>query len=642
MNVSPTPDGGTVGFTDGTLGITGCRAALVDANGNATCQTTYSAAGSHPITATYSGDADFQAAQSAPMTQTVAKAATTIALESSGDPSEAGAQVTYMATVSPTPAGGTVAFTDAGTAIPGCGAVPVDGAGTAACPATYPGVGAHAVTAAYSGDASLQASASATVTQTVGSAATTTIGASSSNPSAAGRQVTYTATVSPIPAGGTVAFTDGGTAIPGCAAVAVDGGGRATCPATYAGVGTHRITATYSGDANDRGSSSAGLSQAVGPAASATTLTSSGDPSQVGAQVTYTAAVAPIPAGGTVAFADGVAGIAGCGAVPVDAGGDATCQVTYPAVGDNSIVATYSGDPNTRGSTSSALGQTVAAALTTIALSSATNPSAAGASATYTATVSPIPTGGTVAFTDAGTTIPGCGALAVDGGGQATCAATYPAVGSHSIVAAYSGDGLHGASTSPTLTQRVAAAATVTALHSSGDPSNAGGHVTYTANISPAPGGGTIAFTDTGAPIPGCAAVAVDGNGNATCQATYQRVGAHPVTAAYSGDADFQGSASPVLIQTVAAAATTTALASSGDPSAAGGQVTYTATVAPTPDSGTVGFTEGGGALSGCAAVAVDGKGAATCRATYADVGSHRITAAYSVTRTSRHRRRRR
>jgi hypothetical protein len=48
--------------------------------------------------------------------------------------------------------------------------------------------------------------------------ATATALASSPDPSAAGKAVTYTATVSPAPDGGTVAFTDGTTAIPGCGA----------------------------------------------------------------------------------------------------------------------------------------------------------------------------------------------------------------------------------------------------------------------------------------------------------------------------------------------------------------------------------------------------------------------------------------
>src|SRR5215471_518408 len=70
--VSPVPDGGTVAFTDGTTPITGCGAQPVISTGTATCQVTYTAAGSHTITAAYFGDAAFTASTSAALTQQVA------------------------------------------------------------------------------------------------------------------------------------------------------------------------------------------------------------------------------------------------------------------------------------------------------------------------------------------------------------------------------------------------------------------------------------------------------------------------------------------------------------------------------------------------------------------------------------------
>jgi Bacterial Ig-like domain (group 3) len=92
---------------------------------------------------------------------------TATTLNSGATPSIAGAVVTYAATVRPAPGGGTVAFTDGTTPVPGCGAQPVDNAGTATCQVAYPGAGAHAITAAYSGDARHAASTSAALTQQV-------------------------------------------------------------------------------------------------------------------------------------------------------------------------------------------------------------------------------------------------------------------------------------------------------------------------------------------------------------------------------------------------------------------------------------------------------------------------------------------
>jgi hypothetical protein len=77
--------------------------------------------------------------------------------------------------------------------------------------------------------------------------------------------------------------------------------------------------------------------------------------------VTYTATVTPTNTGasqpsGTIAFSDGGSPITGCAARPLTAGSPsptATCTITYPAAGSHTITATYTGDPNFTGSTSS-------------------------------------------------------------------------------------------------------------------------------------------------------------------------------------------------------------------------------------------------------------------------------------------------
>ena len=95
------------------------------------------------------------------------------------------------------------------------------------------------------------------------------------------------------------------------------------------------------------------------------------------------------------------------------------------------------------------------ASSTTTALATSKSPSTAGDQVGFTATVSPTPDGGTVAFTDGGDTIGGCAAVPVTAAGQASCQVTYPAAGSHSIVAGYSGDAGFASSNSPTLAQVV-------------------------------------------------------------------------------------------------------------------------------------------------------------------------------------------
>jgi hypothetical protein len=300
--------------------------------------------------------------------------------------------------------------------------------------------------------------ASVTISYTLPITATSTTLASSANPSVAGQPVTYTATVSPVPDGGTVAFTDGGAAIGGCGAQPVDTStGTAVCQVTYAGSGSHSITAGYSGDALFAPGTSAALTQTVSQASTATTVTSSANPSVSGQSVTFTATVSPVSPGagtptGTVTFSDGGTLL---GAEGLNGSGTATFTTTALAAGDHEITAAYGGDANFAASTSAALTQTVSKIVTATTVASSANPSIPGQAVTYTATVSPAPDGGPVAFTDGGTAIAGCAAQPVNSSGQATCQVTYTATGSHAITAAYSGDAVYAGSTSAPLTQNV-------------------------------------------------------------------------------------------------------------------------------------------------------------------------------------------
>jgi Bacterial Ig-like domain (group 3) len=83
------------------------------------------------------------------------------------------------------------------------------------------------------------------------------------------------------------------------------------------------------------------------------------------------------------------------------------------------------------------------------------------------------------------------------------------------------------------------------------------------------------------------------------------------------------------IYRATSSTSTGTSLASSANPSTPGQQVTYTATVTPAPNGGTVSFTDDGVEISGCTAV-TPVAGAAQCRATYAAAGSHTIEATYS------------
>lgn len=97
-------------------------------------------------------------------------------------------------------------------------------------------------------------------------------------------------------------------------------------------------------------------------------------------------------------------------------------------------------------------------ASTTTAVIGAPNPSLAGASTTFTATVNGAGPTGTVSFTDNGASIFGCSAVALSGSGNtvsAACTTNALLSGSHAILAAYSGDSGNAPSTSASLMQTV-------------------------------------------------------------------------------------------------------------------------------------------------------------------------------------------
>ncbi len=102
--------------------------------------------------------------------------------------------------------------------------------------------------------------AGAAVASTSGLPSTTTTLATSGSPAVAGTNVTFTATVTGTNPTGSVTFVSDGSAL--CSGVTLVSG-AASCSTSSLSVGTHSIVASYGGDANNAGSSSATLSQVI-------------------------------------------------------------------------------------------------------------------------------------------------------------------------------------------------------------------------------------------------------------------------------------------------------------------------------------------------------------------------------------------
>ena len=241
---------------------------------------------------------------------------------------------------------------------------------------------------------------------------TTTAVSSSPNPSVSGQTVTFSATVTnPFGGGstptGTVTFLDGATSL---GTASLNGSGLATFTVSSLTVGSHTITANYSGDTNygaDAGSDSTSP-QVVNKASSSTTVSSTPNASVFGQAVTFTATVAAVAPGagtptGTVTFTEGASTLAAN--VALSGSAQATFTTSSLSVASHTVTASYSGDGNflSGSGTDAASPQVVNKASSAITVSSTANPSVFGQVVTFTATVAAVSPGsgtptGTVTF----------------------------------------------------------------------------------------------------------------------------------------------------------------------------------------------------------------------------------------------------
>ena len=553
------------------------------------------------------------------------------------NPSNFGGNVSLTATVT-TGAGtgtltGTVTFLDGTTTLATKLALNTAGqvnAGTSTYTLATLAVGAHAITAVYSGDTLHFASTSAVMTQTVNESTKTQL-TSGANPAGLGASVTLTAVVSPSNGGGvipdgTVTFSDGTTVL---TTATLDGTGTATFTTSTLANGVHDITAVYSGDATNflLGSTSNKLVQAV-VAPSSAFLASSANPAGYGTPVTLTAIVTPggsLTPTGAVVLLDGVTTI-GTGTL---SGNPATAQITLSnlATGSHTITAHYDGDTANGVSTSPAVLEVITQEATTTTLAANPNPGVSGKPVVLTATVKPTagtetPTG-KVTFTDGATTL---GSSNLGAGGTATLSVTLTG-GAHALVATYAGDTNNTGSASSSMAFNVQLAATTTVLSAAPNPAAVLSAVTLKAVVA-GNGGmptGKVTFAADGTTI---GTATVDGTGTATLTYSTLAVGTHALTATYGGDVNDGVSTSSAVSEVVDPIATVTALSSSSSGGAPPQVVLVAVVVAVSgpPPAGTVTFMNGATKIG---QATLNASGAASYTPNLAP-GTYSITAVYS------------
>jgi len=631
---------GMVTFLDGTQSL---GTSPLNALGQATLATRGLAVGTHTITARYLENGEFGGSTSPPVSETVFKPTTTTTLTSSSNPAKVGQAVIFTARVGGLAAGapaGTVTFLDGATAL---GTVALNAQRTATWRTTTLAAGAHAVTAYYGGDPSsspnLSAGISPVLTETITKAATTTSLLIPQNPAGLGQPVDLTATVTVVAPGtgrptGPVTFLDGATVLGSDMLIA----GSARLQTSALSVGPHRLTAHYQGDPNFGASTSPPVTETISKAATTATLASSPTSAVAGEAVTFTATVSGAAPGtgtatGRVTFLNGTTAL---GTASLNTAGKATVTTATLSVGPHTITARYAGDPIFGRSLSVPLRETIDKAPTTTTVASSTTSPVMGQAVAFTATVSVPPPGagtptGAVTFFDGATVL---GTATLNAARSATLTTSTLSVGDHAITARYGGTPRLGPSRSTVLAQTIGKAATRTAVTSPTPSAGMGRAVTFTATVSVvAPGAGTpsgpVTFLDGATPL---GTTMLDAARQATLTTRGLPVGGHTITAAYAGTAKLDGSTSAPLTETIGKAASRTTLTSSKTPAAAGGAVTFTATVsvtapgAATP-TGEVTFFDGTSVLVGTATLDPARRAALTTSGL--SVGRHTITADY-------------
>lgn len=366
-----------------------------------------------------------------------------------------------------------------------------------------------------------------------------------------GQDVTFTAAVTAtgVGPGGDVAFLDGTTLL---GTATLDLTGHASLTTRALGVGSHAITASYTGDAAFRGATSIASTIVVTKDNAAVSLASEtapsfGDPLTL--DVTLVAAVpgSGVPTG-SITITDGLTII---GSADLDATGKATVKTTAQGVGPHTFSAHYSGD----GSFFIGVGTlnvTVAKARPAVALTVANAALTFGSTASLSATVRSMSgnPAGQVTFLD-GDQVLGSAALNAFGTADLETTDITRVVGMHSISARYSGDASFSAESSPAATVLISRAETTTVLIVSAASTTKGASVAFQAIVTlsgtKSAATGSVAFFDGKTPIGAAPLV----EGKSTLVLATLALGGHAISATYSGDEHGSPSSSPTITATI-------------------------------------------------------------------------------------------
>jgi hypothetical protein len=363
------------------------------------------------------------------------------------------------------------------------------------------------------------------------------------------------------------------------------------------------VSALYSGDVMNNGSTSSTLSQMVNKAATSTTLASSADPSIASATVTFTASVTGYSPSGTVNFTDGGVSISGCSAVAVTGSGNsrtAQCSTSALNAATHSIVAAYGGDANNLASSSVALSQVVNAGAAPTALVNTGFEAPALASGGYQYN----PSGAGIGWTFSANS-------GIQSNGSAWGATSAPEGSQTAFIQSLG-----------TISQAVSLSAGSYTLSFKSAQRNC----CISPYVQP------IKVTVDGAQVGSLVSPASTSFASFSITFSVATSGTHTIVFAGTDSTDKTTFLDVVTLTSGSVSGTTTTLMSSPNPARLNNTVTFTASVNGSNPTGSVAFTANGSVIAGCGSVALSGSGnskTATCSTAFSKTGTYSIIATY-------------
>jgi hypothetical protein len=478
--------------------------------------------------------------------------ATSVTLKSNKKTAPMGQEVVFTATVSKTGTGkptGTVTFFEGETAL---GEASVNSSSAAIFIINTLNIGAHSITAVYSGDSAFSYSSTASaLVQTITKGVPQVKAVAYPVSPVYGQPLVFNASfslVSPlILPTGTIQFTLDKVALGGPVTLV---NGAATSPqAPVLSAGAHKIRVSYSGDSNYAAFTGKDIAFSVLQSDSTATVVSSTASSLYGDTITFTATVIAVSPGAGIPSAkvtlkEGKKNLA---SGSLNGAGQATWNITGLLPGSHAITVVYLADKNFKGSTSGEISVTVNKKTPSVNLTSLAGDTVdLGQNVTLTATVSGVKPTGKVQFYDGQTALGKAVTLA---SGKATLKTNKLPAGTHSIVAEYKGDTKYQDNNSQILSLTVGRFPPRVTFTATPKSPVAGQQLTLKLTITGKSGfipTGTVTFMDGNTVLGTPVAVT---KGSAVYSTNTLAAGSHTLQAVYSGDTNYLTvTASPITL----------------------------------------------------------------------------------------------